>query len=55
MKQKHYIYQQGGLGNQLYILAYAFYLKEKGVGPLCMYSADRQKKDTKDKKKRNVY
>ena len=55
MKQKHYIYQQGGLGNQLYILAYAFYLKEKGVGPICMYSADRQKKDTKDKKKRNVY
>ena len=55
MKQKHYIYQQGGLGNQLYILAYAFYLKEKGVEPICMYSADREKKDTKDKKKRNVY
>ena len=55
MKQKHYIYQQGGLGNQLYILAYAFYLKEKGVEPICMYSADPEKKDTKDKKKRNVY
>ena len=55
MKQKHYIYQQGGLGNQLYILAYASYLRDKGVENICMYSADRQKKDTKDKKKRNVY
>lgn len=55
MKQKHYIYQQGGLGNQLYILAYASYLRDKGVKNICMYSADRQKKDTKDKRKRNVY
>lgn len=49
-----YIFLQGGLGNQLYILAYAYYLKQQGYTNVKMLTLPLKENsgDTKDKKKR---
>ncbi len=54
MSKKYYILLQGGLGNQLYILSYANFLKEKGVKNIKFFTTNKQKGDTKDKQKRNI-
>jgi putative glycosyltransferase len=50
-----YIFLQGGLGNQLYILAYADFLKQKGFENVKLIAPYKKTKgDTKDKKKRSL-
>ena len=53
---RHYIFSQAGLGNQLYMLAYANYLKEKGYTNVRMISLPQKnnKGDTKDRTKRSL-
>jgi putative glycosyltransferase len=53
---KHYIFLQAGLGNQLYMLAYANYLKEEGYTNIKMISLPQKNNqgDTKDRKKRSL-
>ena len=56
-KQTNYVFLQGGLGNQLYMLSYAFYLKEQGfpnVKMITISQKNKNKGDTKDKNKRNL-
>lgn len=54
-KQRNYVLLQGGLGNQLYILSYAFYLKKQRVENVKMIAFPQKTKgDTKDKNKRNL-
>ncbi|MFJ1262524.1 alpha-1,2-fucosyltransferase [Capnocytophaga canis] len=50
----HYVCLQGGLGNQLYILGYAFYLQEQGCKNVCLFYEQKQKGDTTDTQKRNI-
>ena len=46
---------QGGLGNQLYMLSYAFYLKKQGFENVRMITFyQKTKGNTKDKNKRNL-
>ena len=53
--RKQYVFLQGGLGNQLYILAYADFLRQKGFKNVKLITAYRKTKgDTKDKKKRSL-
>lgn len=54
--KKHYILLQGGLGNQLYMLAYANFLKDQGQTNIRMISLSQKdnKGDTKDRKKRSL-
>ena len=55
MNQKQNIFLQGGLGNQLYILAYANFLKQKGFKNVQLIVPYKKKKgDTKDKKERSL-
>lgn len=51
---KQYVFLQGGLGNQLYMLAYADYLKKQGYTNVKMLTLPLKdnRGDTKDKKKR---
>ncbi|WP_052461568.1 alpha-1,2-fucosyltransferase [Capnocytophaga canis] len=51
---RHYICLQGGLGNQLYILGYAFYLQEQGCKNICLFYEQKQNGDTVDTQKRNI-
>ena len=56
-KQTNYVFLQGGLGNQLYMLSYAFYLKEQGfpnVKMIAISQKNKNKGDTTDKDKRNL-
>ena len=50
---KQYVFLQGGLGNQLYMLAYADYLKKQGYTNVKMLTLPLKdnRGDTKDKKK----
>lgn len=52
--KKHYIFLQGGLGNQLYMAAYADFLSKQGYKNIKLITRTPQKNqgDTKDKKKR---
>lgn len=53
--KKQYIFLQGGLGNQLYILAYADFLKKKGFKNVYLITPYKKTNgDTKDKKKRSL-
>ena len=56
MKSKHYIYLMGGLGNQLYILAYAYFLtqQQKNEKVSILIPQTKDKGDTTDKTKRNI-
>nr|WP_315125045.1 alpha-1,2-fucosyltransferase [uncultured Capnocytophaga sp.] len=48
-----YIYLQGGLGNQLYIISYAFFLKQQGYKYITLITPYiKTKGDTTDKSKR---
>jgi putative glycosyltransferase len=51
---RQYVFLQGGLGNQLYMLAYADYLKKQGYTNVKMLTLPLKENrgDTKDKKKR---
>lgn len=53
-KIRQYVFLQGGLGNQLYMLAYADYLKQQGYTNVKMLTLPLKENsgDTKDKKKR---
>lgn len=54
--QKHYLYLQGGLGNQLYILSYAHFLKTKrSLHNIRLFGNRISRKDTTNKSKRNVF
>lgn len=54
-KQTNYVLLQGGLGNQLYMLSYAFYLKKQGFENVRMITfSQKNKGDTKNKNKRNL-
>ena len=51
----NYVFLQGGLGNQLYMLSYAFYLKKQGFENVRMITFyQKTKGNTKDKNKRNL-
>ncbi|EJF37547.1 glycosyltransferase family 6 [Capnocytophaga sp. oral taxon 335 str. F0486] len=53
--QTNYVFLQGGLGNQLYMLSYAFYLKKQGFENVRMITFyQKTKGNTKDKNKRNL-
>lgn len=52
--QKHFVNLAGGLGNQLYMLAYAYFLKEKGYKNVTLFTTIKEKGDTKDTNKRNL-
>ena len=54
LRKKNYVFLQGGLGNQLYMLAYANYLKMQGYTNVEMLTLPLKKNNgnTKDKKKR---
>lgn len=54
MKNKHFVLLQGGLGNQLYMLAYANYLRENGCKNITLLTTIKEKGDTKNTKKRNL-
>lgn len=51
---KQYVFLEGGLGNQLYMIAYANYLKEQGYAEVELITRPVKKKkgDTNDKTKR---
>lgn len=53
-KIRQYVFLQGGLGNQLYMLAYSDYLKQQGYTNVKMLTLPLKENsgDTKDKKKR---
>ena len=54
-KQTNYVLLQGGLGNQLYMLSYAFSLKMYGFPNIKMLAfSQKNKGDTNDKSKRNL-
>ena len=50
-KIRQYVFLQGGLGNQLYMLAYADYLKQQGYTNVKMLTLPLKENsgDTKDK------
>lgn len=51
--KRQYIYLQGGLGNQLYIISYAFFLKQLGYKHITLVTPYiKTKGDTTDKTKR---
>jgi len=54
LRKKNYVFLQGGLGNQLYMLAYANYLKMQGYTNVEMLTLPLKNNNgnTKDKKKR---
>ena len=56
MKSRHYIYLMGGLGNQLYILAYAYFLTQQQQNEKIsiLMPRTKDKGDTTDKAKRNI-
>ena len=56
LHKNHYIFLQAGLGNQLYMLAYANYLKENGYVNIRMLSLlqKNNRGDTKDRNKRSL-
>jgi putative glycosyltransferase len=56
MKSRHYIYLMGGLGNQLYILAYAYFLTQQQQNEKIsiLIPRTKDKGDSTDKAKRNI-
>ena len=56
LSKNHYIFLQAGLGNQLYMLAHANYLKENGYTNIKMISLPQKNNqgDTKDRTKRSL-
>jgi len=56
LHKNHYIFLQAGLGNQLYMLAYANYLKENGYVNVRMLSLlqKNNRGDTKNRNKRSL-
>lgn len=53
-EKRNYINITGGLGNQLYMLAYANYLRENGYKNITLFTTIKEKGDTKDPNKRNL-
>lgn len=53
-EKRNYINITGGLGNQLYMLAYANYLRENGYKNITLFTTIKEKGDTKDPNKRNI-
>ena len=54
--QKNYVYllDNAGLGNQLYMLAYADYIRQQGYPTSILYKQTEIGSDTKDSSKRNI-
>lgn len=54
--QKNYVYllDNSGLGNQLYMLAYADYIRQQGYPTSILYKQTGIGSDTKDSSKRNI-
>lgn len=54
--QKNYVYllDNAGLGNQLYMLTYADYIRQQGYPTSILYKQTGIGSDTKDSSKRNI-